>query len=356
MNYYKNILNITPYLKQEEKIEIFKKNFFKLDKFHRKYCTDYKNFSKFFYSNQKYKNIKIYNYPFMPINIFKDLNLKSIKKNQIYKTMQSSGTSDTKLSKIYLNKENAKMQSIILQKVASKFLNQERLPMLIIDKPSIIDVKNRFSARSAAVLGFSIFAKKLFFALKEDNSINYDEIKKFLDFKNNNNGYLFGFTFLIWKDFYKVLIKLSKKINLSNCHLIHGGGWKKINDIEVSNVKFNFELQKFFNLKKITNYYGMIEQTGSIFFECSKCNCFITHSFSDIFIRNENLQLVDDGQTGLVQLCSLIPTSYPGHNILTEDIGEIVKNQKNCGCYNFGKRFKIYGRAKYSEIRGCSDV
>ena len=29
-------------------------------------------------------------------------------------------------------------------------------------------------------------------------------------------------------------------------------------------------------------------------------------------------------QKGLVQLISVLPTSYPGHNILTEDVGEIV--------------------------------
>ena len=54
-------------------------------------------------------------------------------------------------------------------------------------------------------------------------------------------------------------------------------------------------------------------------------------------------------------LFSLLPTSYPGHNILTEDIGEIVKDN-NCDCGPKGKRFLVHGRAKQSEIRGCSDT
>ena len=58
---------------------------------------------------------------------------------------------------------------------------------------------------------------------------------------------------------------------------------------------------------------------------------------------------------GFVQLISLLPTSYPGHNILTEDLGEII-NKPNCNCSLEGKRFLIHGRVKEAEIRGCSDV
>jgi hypothetical protein len=51
----------------------------------------------------------------------------------------------------------------------------------------------------------------------------------------------------------------------------------------------------------------------------------------------------------------LLPTSYPGHNILTEDVGEIIDRTK-CNCALEGKRFLIHGRAERAEIRGCSDV
>ena len=53
-----------------------------------------------------------------------------------------------------------------------------------------------------------------------------------------------------------------------------------------------------------------------------------------------------------MQLFSLLPKSYPGHNILTEDIGKIA----SCKCGFEGKCFTIHGRVKHSEIRGCSDV
>ena len=66
------------------------------------------------------------------------------------------------------------------------------------------------------------------------------------------------------------------------------------------------------------------------------------------------MRVLPSGKIGFIQLISILPKSYPGHVILTEDLGEIVEN--NCSCKNMGKRFKVIGRAKRSEIRGCSNI
>ena len=77
--------------------------------------------------------------------------------------------------------------------------------------------------------------------------------------------------------------------------------------------------------------------------------------FSDILIRDKKFDTIKNRKKGLIQLLSLLPTSYPGHNILTEDIGEIV-GEDNCKCGLKVKYFLVNGRAKEAEIRGCSDV
>ena len=82
---------------------------------------------------------------------------------------------------------------------------------------------------------------------------------------------------------------------------------------------------------------------------------FITSIFSDILIRDKNFNILEKNQKGLVQLISLLPTSYPGHNILTEDVGEII-DRKKCKCSHEGTRFLIHGRTQKAEIRGCSDT
>ena len=109
------------------------------------------------------------------------------------------------------------------------------------------------------------------------------------------------------------------------------------------------------HIDKIYNYYGLVEQTGSVFIESRKCGYFHTSVFSNIFIRDKKFNVLENGKKGLIQLLSLLPTSYPGHNILTEDIGEII-GEDNCKCGLTGKYFLVYGRAKEAEVRGCSDV
>ena len=61
------------------------------------------------------------------------------------------------------------------------------------------------------------------------------------------------------------------------------------------------------------------------------------------------------GQSGLVQLLSLLPSSYPGHSILSEDVGTVL-GEDDCGCGRPGKYFALHGRVQSAEVRGCSDA
>ena len=54
-------------------------------------------------------------------------------------------------------------------------------------------------------------------------------------------------------------------------------------------------------------------------------------------------------------MVSVLPHSYPGHSILTEDEG-LILGEDDCPCGRKGKYIKILGRMKNAEIRGCSDT
>ena len=127
----------------------------------------------------------------------------------------------------------------------------------------------------------------------------------------------------------------------------------KINSLFVIE-DFKNEIKKVSSISSIYNYYGMVEQTGSIFLECSE-GYFHCSIFSDIFIRRNDFSICDFNEIGLVQLISLLPKSYPGHNIISEDLGEII-GIDDCKCGRLGKYFVIHGRAEKAEIRGCSDT
>ena len=343
-----------PYsLKQKEKEKIFLKILNELTNHHYKNSKIYKKIIK----NLKYKKKKyhkISEIPFLSVRLFKEFDLVSVKKNKIIKTLHSSGTSNNKLSRIYLDKQNASNQIKVLQKIISNFLGKDRLPMLIIDfEKNKID-RNSFGARIAAINGFSIFGKQHTFILKNNGEIDYNSLNNFLKKFSNKKFLIFGFTSFIFEKLINTLNTNYLSNSLSNGIVIHGGGWKKLEKLKVSNLTFKEMLFNKFNITKIYNYYGLVEQTGSIFFECP-CGYHVASNFSDIIIRDRNLKVLNDGEKGFVQVISLIPTSYPGHSILTEDIGELVNSDK-CKCGLNGKKFLLHGRVEKAEIRGCSDI
>ena len=165
------------------------------------------------------------------------------------------------------------------------------MPMLIIDKKFEYKDRTKLSASQAAVNGFSILAKKTYFALHSNGQINLEEIKKFMEEFADEEKIVFGFTNKVFQ-FFLEKQNLFQNMQFKNCILLHGGGWKKIESKSMDPQKFKSELKKRYNFKKIlVNYYGLIEQTGSIFVECNKCDAFKCSIYSDVYVRDENLKI-----------------------------------------------------------------
>jgi len=78
--------------------------------------------------------------------------------------------------------------------------------------------------------------------------------------------------------------------------------------------------------------------------------------FSDVLTRRPfDFSPVAFGEKGIIEVVSLLPGSYPGHALLTEDVG-IILGEDDCPCGRLGKYFKILGRLENAEVRGCSDT
>ena len=168
---------------------------------------------------------------------------------------------------------------------------------------------------------------------------------------------MFGFTFMVWQHFYKKLIETGYKPDLSKGVLIHGGGWKKLVNEKVSPEEYKKRLNDACGIlpENVHDYYGMVEQTGCVYMEC-KCGHLHASAFSDVLIRRSyDFSLAEVGEKGLIEVVSVLPGSYPGHVLLTEDEG-IILGEDDCPCGMPGKYFKIEGRIKNAEIRGCSDT
>ncbi len=332
----------------------FKDKIYQLTFFHYKNCNDYRkilNGTGF----KIIKNLNIDKLPFLPVRIFKDFDLMSVKKNKIVKVLLSSGTTGTKQSSIFLDRNNSINQIKTLQKIMFELLKQkEKIPMLIVSQNILSLDRFKFSAKIAAVNGFSMFGKDYTYLLNAEGKIDYKKLNGFLKRNSNKKFLIFGFTVDIFNNLINKLDKKKLKTDFSKAILLHGGGWKKLEKFKISNKKFKKKLSQKFNLKEIVNYYGLIEQVGSIFLEC-KCGYFITTDYSKILIRDRNFNILGPGSKGFLQIFSTLPTSYPGHNILTEDVGEIVEDI-NCNCHPNKTKFLVHGRFPKAEPRGCGNV
>ena len=294
----------------------------------------------------------------MPVRLFKELSLKSVPQEEVVKTMTSSGTTGQAVSRIYLDRTTSSNQQKTMVKIVSDFLGASRLPMIVLDCPSVVKDRNMFSARGAGILGFSIFGARKIYALDDDMHLDTEALTAFLEKFQGQDILLFGFTFMVWQHFYKELVRLKEQgvtFDLRRGILIHGGGWKKLASEAVSPQEFHDRLRDVCGIDRVHDYYGMVEQTGCIYMQC-QCGHLHASVFSDVIMRRPlDFGVCDVGEPGIIQVVSTIPESYPGHSLLTEDEG-VLLGEDDCPCGRKGKYFKINGRLKNAEIRGCSDT
>ena len=263
-----NLLTKSPYsLKFNEKNIIYKKIINQLTNYHYKNCREYKKILDFFNFNPK-KNNSLDEIPFLPVKLFKEYDLRSVSIKKIIKILTSSGTTGNKVSRIFLDKITTINQTKVLSKIMSNFIGNKRLPMLIIDTQSIIKNRNLFSARGAAMVGFSFIGSNITYALDENLKINFKKVENFINKYKESNFLIFGFTSMIYEYFYKQFKPYSNKFDFSKGIIIHGGGWKKLSNLNINNNIFKKNIKDIFKINNIYNYYGLVEQTGSIFIEC----------------------------------------------------------------------------------------
>ena len=355
---FEELLEYGPYsLNKDEKNRILTKRLVELTKHHRENCREYSSIL----DGIGYDDSSVESYtelPFLPVRLFKDLSLKSIDDSDVVKTMTSSGTTGQSVSRIYLDRQTSANQQKTMVKIVNDFTGSSRMPMIILDCPSVVKDRRMFSARGAGILGFSIFGSKKIYALNDEMQLDIEGIKTFLELYKGEKILLFGFTFMVWQYFYKELVRLKSKgieFDFTNGILIHGGGWKKLINEAVSADEFHKKLNEICGLNRIHDYYGMVEQTGCIYMQC-ECGHLHASVYSDVIVRNPiDFSECKIGEQGIIQVVSSIPESYPGHSLLTEDEG-VILGEDDCPCGRKGKYFAVLGRLKNAEIRGCSDT
>lgn len=350
-----DMFEISPFgLNKAEKENLLKNKLLLLTEHHRTRCESYsKILSAYGYNPDNVKSY--YDIPFIPVRLFKNYDLLSISRDEIFKTMTSSGTSGQSVSKIFVDKTTANNQQKTLIRIMSDFIGKKRLPMLLIDSPNVVKDRNLFSARGAAILGLRMLGRETLYALDDNMQLKLDDVQAFIEKNRDSKIIIFGFTFMVWQHLYQELLKRNIKLDLSNAYLITGGGWKKLVSLNISNGDFRNALNAQCGIEHFIDHYGMVEQTGCIYAQCEYGHLHAS-IFSDVIPRRAtDFSVCEKGEEGIIQVVSVLPHSYPGHSILTEDKGIIV-GEDDCPCGRLGKYFKLTGRLKKAELRGCSDT
>jgi hypothetical protein len=327
-----------------------------LTEHHARRCTPYRNvLDRVFGGADRLRIERLEDVPFLPVTLFKTHELSSVPESDVVKVLTSSGTTGQVPSRIFLDAETAFVQSAVLVKVAQHFLGKDRLPMVILDHPGVVRDRRSYSARGAGILGMAQFGHRPFYALREDMSLDEEGLREYLGRVAGRRVLLFGFTFMVWQHFVQALERAGRRLELPGGILVHSGGWKKLQEAAVDATVFRDRVRAATGIEQVINFYGMVEQVGGVYFE-NPLHHLQAPIYSEVIVRDPvTLQPLPDGQPGLVQVLSCLPTSYPGHSLLTEDLG-VIRGENPDGTGMGGRCFDILGRVPKAELRGCSDT
>ncbi|OGL83406.1 hypothetical protein A3B32_03520 [Candidatus Uhrbacteria bacterium RIFCSPLOWO2_01_FULL_53_9] len=300
--------------------------------------------------------------PYVPVTIFKSLDLISVSQKEIIRTLYSSATSG-RPSKIMLDQVTASRQVRALNKILSDFLGSRRHFFIFDTKKTVESREGELSSRGTAIRGMLSMAKSITFLLNDDLELNEDAVLKMLEEKRDADRICyFGFTWLLYRTFTKNkdrarMAELWKRFADRDPVALHMGGWKKLKDLAVSKQEFSASLERWLQTPhgRVIDVYGMTEQLGTVYPDCEYGHKHAP-AYSEILIRDvTSLAPVKRGEVGFIQFVSPIPRSYPGVSILSDDLGRMM-GVDDCPCGRMGTYFVFEKRSEKAEVKGCGDT
>lgn len=299
--------------------------------------------------------------PPLPVTMFKRSLLSAVPPEKVVRELRSSATTGQQPSRIVVDKTTAFRQSRALASILKEHIGSRRRPLLVLDAEDAVADGESLSARGAAVRGIGSFGRPTVFALRRHESgdlrPDWPTIEAFFDKYRDGPVLLFGFTFIVWTRLVAEARRQGMQFRAPEAVLLHSGGWKKLTAEAVSKEEFSQRTAEVLGCepRQVLDFYGMVEQVGTVFVDCESGNKHAP-AFADVIIRRPlSLTPVDPGETGIIEVLSTLPTSYPGHALMTEDQGVLV-GVDDCPCGHKGTYFRFAARIERTELRGCGDT
>ena len=362
LTYMDELFTLPAYSDDEEQQRLYLKALQEELIFHYEHNEMYRQFCdrKGFDPHTEIKNVE--DIPPVAVSVYKDLGmgLSSVPKEDIKLRLQSSATSG-RPSTIVVDKITSKRQAKAMVKVIQEAIGREKKPFLVMD----IDPRSEFSsllgARFAAIRGYLNFASKAGYFLKAKDGVSYFDVDAMQEYVASIPAeqpvVVFGFTYILYSNVLKAVREKGITIPLpKGSKIIHIGGWKKLESEKISKGLFNQQLADCFGIEPVDviDIYGFTEQMGLNYPDCP-CGCKHESSYVKVLVRDVvTNEVLPAGEEGKLEFITPVPHSYPGNLVLTDDLGMMIDGE--CPYGRAGKRFKILGRLKKAEIRGCGDI
>jgi len=300
--------------------------------------------------------------PYLPVSLLKSQPpLALVEPQEIKKVLTSSSTTGQTPSRIALDSTTSKRMTKGVVAIAQDFIGSSRRPYLVVDVPASAGVGPELGARGTAIQGLMPFASEVTYCLKSDQAGNLaldrEKLLRFIEKRRSSPMLVYGFTYILWKRLVEPLTADGTCLEMGDVHILHSGGWKLLQAEAVDKRTFNEGLARVFGCPadRVIDFYGMVENVGVIYPDCPEGNKHVP-GFADILVRNPlTLEPVAEREQGIVQVCSALPTSFPGNLLLTQDMAEVV-TYDGCPCGRAGIGFRFAGRVPKAELRGCGNI
>jgi len=300
--------------------------------------------------------------PYLPVSILKaNPPLALVGQDEIKRTLTSSATTSQSPSRVAVDLPTSRRMTKGTVTIVRDFIGPARRPYLVVDVPGYLGSGSELGARGAAIQGLQPFASEATYCLamhdQQDLVLDRKKLEEFARDRQDTEVLVYGFTYILWNHLVKPLLADGVCLNLPKVRILHSGGWKRLQEQAVEKTTFNEGLARVFGCSPacVIDFYGMVESVGVIFPDCPEGN---KHSpaFGEVIVRNPlTLQPVAPGEHGIVQVCSVLPTSFPGHLLLTEDMAKVMAYD-GCPCGRRGISFRFAGRIPKAEVRGCGNL
>ena len=275
--------------------------------------------------------------------------------------LSSSATTGQVPSRVVLDAATARRMAKGVVTIIRDFIGPARRPYLVIDTPENLGAHAELGARGAAIQGLGSFATEIMCCLRPgkdgDSSLDLEKLLACAAKWKHSEVLVYGFTHVIWTQLVEPLQRQGITLDVPNVRVLHSGGWKRLQEQAVTRDVFTRGVASIFGCSpdRVIDYYGMVENVGVIYPDCDHGNKHVP-AFAEVIVRDPlTLAPVEAGQRGLIQVCSVLPTSFPGFLLLTEDMAEVI-DYDECPCGRRGISFRFEGRAPKAEVRGCGNL